>query len=248
MEGEARPEDENAGENLVDRAKAHRVHVYAGVFARAATQRHEAVNAMTHWIPGSGSPQAAAPAPARAKRSKWVSVGVPVISSLLAFGLGTGVGAGGSDAQHTELVASEQSLTSELEQANQEVRAADDALEAAEEAASTAEQAAEQARTDLETQKQQVLSLQAQVETHATEVGDLSASNQALAAQVAQLQSTSAPAQFVDSGASTGVPQSTSTFYANCDAVRAAGAAPLYVDSPGYSRKLDRDGDGVACE
>ncbi|UUV28353.1 excalibur calcium-binding domain-containing protein [Amycolatopsis roodepoortensis] len=36
--------------------------------------------------------------------------------------------------------------------------------------------------------------------------------------------------------------------YANCDAVRAAGAAPLYSHQPGYSRSLDRDGDGVACE
>jgi hypothetical protein len=36
--------------------------------------------------------------------------------------------------------------------------------------------------------------------------------------------------------------------YANCDAVRAAGAAPLYAGQPGYSRKLDRDGDGVGCE
>lgn len=36
--------------------------------------------------------------------------------------------------------------------------------------------------------------------------------------------------------------------YANCAAVRAAGAAPLYRGSPGYSSKLDRDGDGVACE
>jgi hypothetical protein len=39
-----------------------------------------------------------------------------------------------------------------------------------------------------------------------------------------------------------------SAFYENCDAVRAAGAAPIYTDDPGYSRKLDRDGDGVACE
>ncbi|MHA3700572.1 GmrSD restriction endonuclease domain-containing protein [Jatrophihabitans sp. YIM 134969] len=36
--------------------------------------------------------------------------------------------------------------------------------------------------------------------------------------------------------------------YANCDAVRAAGKAPLLAGQPGYSRKLDRDGDGVACE
>ncbi|WP_425451253.1 GmrSD restriction endonuclease domain-containing protein [Williamsia limnetica] len=36
--------------------------------------------------------------------------------------------------------------------------------------------------------------------------------------------------------------------YANCSAVRAAGAAPIYAGQPGYSSKLDRDGDGVACE
>lgn len=39
-----------------------------------------------------------------------------------------------------------------------------------------------------------------------------------------------------------------SAYYPNCDAARAAGAAPLYAGEPGYSRKLDRDGDGVACE
>lgn len=39
-----------------------------------------------------------------------------------------------------------------------------------------------------------------------------------------------------------------SVFYQNCDAVRAAGAAPIYAGQPGYSRKLDRDGDGVGCE
>jgi hypothetical protein len=39
-----------------------------------------------------------------------------------------------------------------------------------------------------------------------------------------------------------------STYYANCDAVRAAGAAPIHVGDPGYSRRLDRDGDGVGCE
>ncbi|TFV55503.1 excalibur calcium-binding domain-containing protein [Mycobacterium sp. PS03-16] len=36
--------------------------------------------------------------------------------------------------------------------------------------------------------------------------------------------------------------------YSSCADARAAGAAPLYAGQPGYSRKLDRDGDGVACE
>lgn len=39
-----------------------------------------------------------------------------------------------------------------------------------------------------------------------------------------------------------------SSYYANCSAARAAGAAPIRVGEPGYSRKLDRDGDGIACE
>lgn len=37
-------------------------------------------------------------------------------------------------------------------------------------------------------------------------------------------------------------------YYASCDAVRAAGKAPLYRDQPGYRAGLDRDGDGIACE
>ncbi|MFE2750383.1 excalibur calcium-binding domain-containing protein [Actinosynnema sp. NPDC059335] len=37
-------------------------------------------------------------------------------------------------------------------------------------------------------------------------------------------------------------------YYANCDAVRAAGKAPLYAGDPGYRAALDRDKDGVACE
>jgi hypothetical protein len=37
-------------------------------------------------------------------------------------------------------------------------------------------------------------------------------------------------------------------YYANCAAVRAAGADPIRKGDPGYSRKLDRDGDGVGCE
>lgn len=36
--------------------------------------------------------------------------------------------------------------------------------------------------------------------------------------------------------------------YANCTAVRQAGKAPLHLGDPGYSSKLDRDGDGVACQ
>jgi hypothetical protein len=36
--------------------------------------------------------------------------------------------------------------------------------------------------------------------------------------------------------------------YANCTAARAAGVTPLHRGEPGYSTKLDRDHDGIACE
>ena len=36
--------------------------------------------------------------------------------------------------------------------------------------------------------------------------------------------------------------------YGGCDAVRAAGAAPLRYGEPGYRADMDGDGDGVACE
>lgn len=39
-----------------------------------------------------------------------------------------------------------------------------------------------------------------------------------------------------------------SAYYKNCSAAKAAGVTPLYIGEPGYSSKLDRDGDGVACE
>lgn len=36
--------------------------------------------------------------------------------------------------------------------------------------------------------------------------------------------------------------------FGSCAAARAAGAAPMRRGDPGYSPRLDRDGDGIACE
>ena len=43
-------------------------------------------------------------------------------------------------------------------------------------------------------------------------------------------------------------PVQPSAYYQNCDAVRAAGAAPIRRGEPGYGSHLDRDGDGIGCE
>ncbi|AUZ88704.1 deoxyribonuclease, partial [Arthrobacter agilis] len=37
-------------------------------------------------------------------------------------------------------------------------------------------------------------------------------------------------------------------YYQNCDAVRAAGAAPIAAGTPGFQQKFDRDGDGIGCD
>ncbi len=37
-------------------------------------------------------------------------------------------------------------------------------------------------------------------------------------------------------------------YYENCDAARAAGAAPVRRGDPGYGEHLDREGDGIGCE
>ncbi|MDM7855135.1 GmrSD restriction endonuclease domain-containing protein [Cellulomonas alba] len=47
---------------------------------------------------------------------------------------------------------------------------------------------------------------------------------------------------------STGSSSGGTAVYANCAAAWAAGAAPLHRGDPGYGPRLDRDGDGVACE
>jgi hypothetical protein len=43
-------------------------------------------------------------------------------------------------------------------------------------------------------------------------------------------------------------PAPVEVYYKNCDAVRAAGAAPIYANQPGYAPRLDRDKDGIGCD
>ncbi|OFP77577.1 calcium-binding protein [Rothia sp. HMSC066G07] len=68
-------------------------------------------------------------------------------------------------------------------------------------------------------------------------------SAEAPAAPVSAAPAQQAPAQPVQQA-----PAQSSVYYKNCDAVRAAGAAPLHRGEPGYRPGLDSDGDGVACE
>ncbi|MFX1818536.1 MULTISPECIES: excalibur calcium-binding domain-containing protein [Micrococcaceae] len=68
------------------------------------------------------------------------------------------------------------------------------------------------------------------------------AAEAAAAAQAAQQAAKPAPAP------APAAPAPSSVYYQNCDAVRAAGAAPLYANQPGFRAALDRNSNGVACE
>lgn len=57
-----------------------------------------------------------------------------------------------------------------------------------------------------------------------------------------------APAEPIPTTAAEAPDAGGAVYYRDCAAVRAAGAAPLHRGDPGYSSKLDRDGDGIACE
>lgn len=59
---------------------------------------------------------------------------------------------------------------------------------------------------------------------------------------------TVAPVAPVTTVAPPPAPAAPVVFYQNCDAVRAAGAAPIRVGDPGFQSKFDRDKDGVGCE
>jgi hypothetical protein len=54
-----------------------------------------------------------------------------------------------------------------------------------------------------------------------------------------------------DADADTSLSDERSSFpraYGGCNEARAAGAAPVYADDPGYGPWLDGDGDGIGCE
>src|SRR5688572_23618354 len=58
----------------------------------------------------------------------------------------------------------------------------------------------------------------------------------------------SAPARNLNPAPKRKAAASDSTYFANCSAARAAGAAPVRRGDPGYAPHLDRDNDGVGCE
>ena len=103
--------------------------------------------------------------------------------------------------------------------------------------------AAEKAAAQKAAQKaaaQQAAAQKAAADQAAREEAARIAAEQAAAQQPAPAPAPAAPAPVA--------PAPAAAYYANCAAAKAAGAAPLYRNSPGYRPAMDGDGDGVACE
>ena len=189
--------------------------------------------------------------PRRWRKRKYLAVAAA--SGLAAVVLGIGVGAVGGSAG---TAAAEQRADAATQRAERSEAAAADAktqLTAAQQAAQDAVSAQERAESALD-------GAQTAATDAAAQVAELQ--QQLTAAQAAAKGAAKASGSGSGSGStsrSSGTsgesaastreaPVSSSTYFANCSAARAAGAAPVHAGDPGYSRKLDRDGDGVGCE
>lgn len=188
--------------------------------------------------------------PKRTRRTPvWVVAATGVAALLL--GMGVGAVASGDAAHQIALADLEQQLAISQEETTSAEQAHDDAV------ASHAERAAAltEERDKLTDERD---SLSDERDALADEIDTLTDSVSELTQKISDEQAkTAAEKQRADaaeervaaSEPSSDSPQSSaSTYYQNCTAARAAGAAPVYSGDPGYGPHLDRDGDGVGCE
>ncbi|WP_336992320.1 excalibur calcium-binding domain-containing protein [Leucobacter sp. VD1] len=175
------------------------------------------------------------------RRSRWLTVGLPIVAGLLVLGMGTGIGSSGSKAEIEELRAS----AAELQQRLDRAEAATERAETRVRAATVSLEGAQARETELQTKLAQQVEAARVLTEEKTSLTD---QNSQLLSRVTELEAASASAAAAPLPLAAAPAPQPAAYYANCAAVRAAGAAPLYSGSPGYSRSLDRDGDGVACE
>lgn len=213
------------------------------------------------WQPGPGwRPDPSWPAPPPGwplwvyTSRRWPAVVAAGVGGLL-FGVGIGGSSGTAAADRAE------DLMAEAEQEQAEVRTL--LAEAEEEQAAQVEDLDEREdildarETEVDEREaavaevEDVAAAQAQL---ATDQSTLAAAQQALDARSAELDQREAAINAMAAAAqvpATSVPASSgggSAYYANCDAARAAGAAPVLRGEPGYRSGLDRDDDGIGCE
>ncbi len=181
-------------------------------------------------------PPAAVPSRRQKRRPlRWL------VTSVLAFSLGSCTGMaleqGGTERAEQRAAEAEQQVTdarSDLQAAMTDVSDA----EAAAESALAAKVAAEGAAADKGAELEEVRGTVGELEARLDDAEEAARARPKAPSPTAS-SSVSAPAAEEPAG---------SASYANCTAVRQAGADPIRTSDPGYGRHLDRDGDGVGCE
>ncbi|RKW69661.1 hypothetical protein DWQ67_12605 [Galactobacter caseinivorans] len=110
----------------------------------------------------------------------------------------------------------------------------------------TAQKSADQQRADHQAAAKQAAAKKSQAERAATVRAERKKATARKKAAAAKAEEKKAEEERAANLPST--EENASVYYQNCTAVRDAGADPIRSGDPGYSRKLDRDGDGIACE
>ena len=192
------------------------------------------------------------------KRRRTVRLAGLCAAAVVVFLVGIGLGAGdGGEAEIAEARATASAAVVDAETAR-EAAEAEQATLAEAQAAVEADRAAlaeDQEELDTRTakvakQEKTLSSRESAVETAEAKVStreaDVADREKAVEADAAA--GIAAPATEEDTTEDPPAADTGSASYENCDAARAAGAAPVYVGDPGYGSHLDRDGDGVGCE
>ena len=228
-----------------------------------ATAQMPGVDGYSGYSPGYGEGN---PAPAKTMVTRRRAVVTAILCSMFAFGVSAAY------AESSKGNAGDKALASRYEAAKNELsatKAENDELKRKLEAADGAKANAESEAGKLQSQ------VNALTSERNTCKSDLAAKNGSSAVQPAQSQANGVPTggSNAPSGTSSGrassgqsgqsgqagngdsgysapaaPSQEDSVYYHNCAEARAKGAAPIRRGEPGYQPKLDRDGDGIACE
>ncbi|SDE70541.1 Excalibur calcium-binding domain-containing protein [Blastococcus fimeti] len=189
--------------------------------------------------------------PAQKQPKRWLKWAIP----LFAFLVGVGVGGTGQEKEDVTAAPAYVSLKSELTETQDQADELAEEVEAAEERIERATAAGEE-RLAQQTAEQDARSAeldareQALVSREAAAAAAEAAKPAPAAPKPAPAAPKPAPAPAVQAPAPAPQVQAPapSAYYKNCDAARAAGAAPVRRGDAGYGSHLDRDDDGIGCE
>ncbi|AND17392.1 excalibur calcium-binding domain-containing protein [Rathayibacter tritici] len=162
----------------------------------------------------------------------WACVGALLV--------GTAMGGASGASDTTELEEQLAAVQQQLSSAEDSLEEQTDALAEVDAKRSAAEASAAGLQQKVDTMTAEAATSTTTLASRDARIAELESAAKSAAATSAAAPAAAAPAAVPNGGGSVS--------YANCGAVRAAGAAPIRTGDPGYSRKLDRDGDGVACE